>query len=135
MFDYITIGSTDFEASKKFFNAVLGTLGYSITHDYEQYGTVGYGDPAQKEDPNASTAWLMKEPNNGKPATVGNGSMVCFRSPTRAQVDAFHAAALANGGTSEGAPGIRMDYGPNMYLAYVRDPMGNKFSVLCSAEH
>jgi predicted lactoylglutathione lyase len=55
--------------------------------------------------------------------------MLSFVAQTRAQVDAFYAAGLANGGNSEGAPGTREAYGPDLYLAYVRDPMGNKFSV------
>jgi catechol 2,3-dioxygenase-like lactoylglutathione lyase family enzyme len=133
MLAYVTIGSTDFAASKKFFDAALGALGCAITHDYSEYGTVGYGEPAHKDDEYAPTAWLMQKPFNGQPPSVGNGSMVSFIAKTRAQVDAFHAAALANGGVSEGAPGLRADYGPNMYLAYVRDPMGNKFSAICRA--
>jgi catechol 2,3-dioxygenase-like lactoylglutathione lyase family enzyme len=133
MISYVTIGCKDFAASRRFFDATLGALGYAMTHDYSEYGTVGYSDPAMKGTPGEQTAWIMQTPYDKQPASVGNGSMVGFVANTRAQVDAFHAAALANGGTSEGAPGLRENYGPNMYLAYVRDPMGNKFSALCTA--
>ncbi len=133
MIAYTTVGCTDFAASQRFFSAALGALGYGVVHDYSEHGTVGYGDPAQADAPNASMLWLMQWTYNKAPPSVGNGSMVGFAAHTRAQVDAFHAAALANGGSCEGPPGLRPDYGPNIYLAYVRDPMGNKFSAICHA--
>ncbi|MFM7444877.1 MAG: VOC family protein, partial [Tabrizicola sp.] len=71
------------------------------------------------------------QPFDGNPASVGNGTMVSFLAQTRAQVDAFHAAALAHGGTDEGAPGLRPQYGPHFYAAYVRDPDGNKLNAVC----
>jgi len=64
-------------------------------------------------------------------ATVGNGTMVAFRASTWREVDDFHAAALANGGQSEGAPGLRPHYAPDFYAAYARDPDGNKIAALC----
>ena len=73
---------------------------------------------------------IMK-PYDGNAATVGNGSMPSFEAPSRAAVDAFHRAALAHGGTDEGAPGIRDAYGPEFYVAYVRDPDGNKLAAVC----
>jgi predicted lactoylglutathione lyase len=75
----------------------------------------------------------MKTPYDGKQASFGNGAMVGLVAQTRARVDAFLAAALANGGSCEGKPGLREAYCPNMYLAYVRDPIGNKFSAMCTA--
>ena len=62
---------------------------------------------------------------------AGNGVTVAFDAPSRAAVDAFHAAALAAGGSDEGPPGIREHYHPNYYGAYVRDPDGNKLCVVC----
>ncbi|MHB1692088.1 MAG: VOC family protein, partial [Thiomonas sp.] len=76
--------------------------------------------------------WLC-QPFNGQPASAGNGTMVALAARTRAQVDAFHAAALAQGGTNEGAPGLRPHYGPDFYAAYVRDPDGNKLAAVCRA--
>jgi catechol 2,3-dioxygenase-like lactoylglutathione lyase family enzyme len=133
MISYTTIGCTNFEQSKKFFDATLGALNYAMLHDYSEHGTVAYGDPKQAEQANATKLWIMKTPFNGESASAGNGAMVGLVAHTRAQVDAFHAAALANGGRCDGPPGLREHYGPNMYLAYVRDPMGNKFSAMCTA--
>ena len=64
-------------------------------------------------------------------ASAGNGVTVAFTVPSRAAVDAFHAAALANGGTDEGPPGLRTHYHPDYYGAYVRDPEGNKICAVC----
>jgi predicted lactoylglutathione lyase len=66
--------------------------------------------------------------DDGNPATVGNGSMLAFRFESPAEVDAFHAKALALGGTDEGAPGER---GPKMYFSYFRDLDGNKLCAFC----
>ncbi len=130
MISYATIGSTDFAASLNFFDATLATLGYGRTHDYSETGWVAYGNVAEKDSPTAQSLWVSKTPFNGAGASCGNGAMVAFAAHSRAEVDAFHAAALANGGTSEGAPGTREAYGPDFYVAYVRDPMGNKFSAI-----
>jgi catechol 2,3-dioxygenase-like lactoylglutathione lyase family enzyme len=130
MFAYAVVGSTDFEASLNFFDATLATLGHARLHEYLDIGWVAYGDPKYADNPAMPTLWLCRQPFNGQPATVGNGSMMSFAALTSAQVDAFYAAALANGGSSEGEPGTREAYGPELYLAYVRDPMGNKLSVV-----
>jgi catechol 2,3-dioxygenase-like lactoylglutathione lyase family enzyme len=130
MFSYATLGSLDFVASSKFFDAVLGVLGHQRLFEYPEGGWIAYGTPARKDDPDAQLLWLCRTPFDQKAASPGNGTMLSFKATTRAQVDACHAAALANGGASEGAPGIREAYGPDMYLAYMRDPTGNKFSVV-----
>nr|WP_277991143.1 VOC family protein [Sphingomonas panni] len=68
-------------------------------------------------------------PFDGAPASAGNGAMIGFFVDSQTQVDAFHAAAMAHGGSDEGAPGLR-PYGPNWYAAYLRDPAGNKLAVV-----
>ena len=68
---------------------------------------------------------------DGNPSTVGNGTHIAFLANSRAQVDAFYAAALAAGGSDEGAPGLRPHYHANYYGAYVRDPDGNKLQAVC----
>lgn len=73
--------------------------------------------------------WLLT-PVNGEPQTVGNGSMIALDAQSRAAVDAFYHAALAQGGTDEGAPGLR-PYHAHFYACYVRDPDGNKLSAVC----
>ena len=129
MIAYATVGSNDFAASAKFFDAVLGALGHKRVHDYSEGGFLAYASSPDDE----IKLWLCK-PFDGQPATVGNGSMLGFAAASRAQVNAFHAAALANGGSCEGPPGAREAYGPTMYLAYVRDPLGNKFSAVFDGE-
>jgi len=70
-------------------------------------------------------------PFDERPATWGNGTHVAFIANSRAAVDEFHKAALTNGGFDEGAPGIRKEYKPDYYAAYVRDPDGNKLQAVC----
>ena len=123
MFAYATIGVLDMAASIDFYDAVIGTLGGARFHTGDDF--VGYriGDEDQP------ALWIC-HPYDKQAARPGNGIMVGLKAPSRAAVDAFHAAALANGGSCEGKPGLR-DYGPDVYLAYVRDPTGNKLSAVC----
>ena len=126
MFSYISLGSRDIARSIRFYDAALAPLGHHRIADYDPDGTSaawGLDDPG----PHLS----LTEPFDGNPATVGNGTMVSLLAETRAAVDAFHAAALANGGSDEGAPGLRPHYGPLFYAAYVRDPDGNKLNAVC----
>lgn len=71
----------------------------------------------------------IAKPFNGRPATAGNGMMPALRANSRAKVDEVHAASLANGGIDEGKPGIREAYTDDFYVAYLRDPVGNKIAV------
>jgi catechol 2,3-dioxygenase-like lactoylglutathione lyase family enzyme len=123
MFTYITIGINDLARAVGFYDAVLSTLGIERRHidDTE----AGYATPGDSR----CRFWIT-HPYDRRQATVGNGSMPAFEAPSRAAVDAFHAAALANGGIDDGAPGIR-SFHPNFYACYVRDPDGNKLSALC----
>jgi len=123
MFTYITVGINDLSRAIPFYDAVLGTLGIERREvDDNEAGYAGADD--------SRCRFWINHPFDGRPATVGNGSMPAFEAETRAAVDAFHAAALAHGGTDEGAPGIR-HFHPNFYACYVRDPDGNKLSALC----
>jgi catechol 2,3-dioxygenase-like lactoylglutathione lyase family enzyme len=132
MFTYITLGTSDLARSARFYDAVLGTLGLvrcdtSGENDWEEWlGWGTYLDGGQTE----IALWVSK-PFNGKPATYGNGTMVALRAMNWQQVRAFHEAALANGGTSEGAPALRPHYNPDFFAAYVRDPDGNKLAAVC----
>lgn len=126
MISYATFGSRDHDASVKFFEAVLGAVGYQkFYHEGDHAGFAFNGDPS-----GGHTVWVAP-PFNGQQAQPSNGHMVGFTAPSRAAVRAFHEAALANGGTCEGPPGVREAYGPDFYLAYVRDPVGNKLSAIC----
>lgn len=122
MITYVTIGTDDLGKAVAFYDAVLGTLGSART--FMEGGWAGYGP----EGADHATV-LLCSPENGEPAKAGNGVMIGLRAENEAQVQAFHAAALAHGGTSEGEPGPRPVYGDGYYLAYVRDPTGNKLSA------
>ena len=120
MLGYVTIGINDLKKSVAFYDAAVAPLGYQRT--FEQGGWAGYA-PGGKRD---GFEFYLATPQNGQPATFGNGSMLAFKAESRAAVDAFHKAALAAGGSDEGAPGVRGEGSPPFYGAYVRDPVGNK---------
>jgi catechol 2,3-dioxygenase-like lactoylglutathione lyase family enzyme len=132
MFTYVCLGSCDLDRSARFYDAALAPLGLKRCDtageadwdDWVGWGT--YDDGGRSE----LALWVCK-PFDGRPATAGNGSMVALRATSWAQVDAFHAAALAHGGRSEGAPGLRPQYNPDFYAAYVRDPDGHKLAAVC----
>ncbi len=122
MFSHVMLGANDLEASKQFYDAVLGALGLeSGTRDSTvrcSYRT-------------AKGTFMLKIPLDGEPATPGNGSTIGFAATSTEQVDAWHAAGIANGGEScEDPPGIREAGTRKVYLAYLRDPAGNK---ICAA--
>ncbi|WP_431300426.1 VOC family protein [Tabrizicola sp. BL-A-41-H6] len=126
MFLYMTLGTNDLARAARFYDAALAALG--IVRRFSDPDEVGYSHPSDAE-----IRFWVNHPFDGKPATVGNGSMPALIATSRAAVDAFHAAALANGGTDEGAPGLR-PYGASFYACYVRDPDGNKLSAVCQAD-
>lgn len=123
MIGYVTIGSNNIQRSCAFFDAVFEPLGYKRT--FEGGGWAGYGPDGKKE----GLEIYLATPENGQPATLGNGSMLALKATSRAAVDAFHAAALAHGGACAGPPGVRGDFDPPFYGAYARDPEGNKFAA------
>ena len=123
MFLYITLGTNDLERATRFYDPVMATLGLVRARTLDD--EIGYAAP----DDSRCRLWVTR-PFDGRPATVGNGSMPALVAASRAAVDAFHRAALANGGTDEGAPGLR-PFGPSFYACYVRDPDGNKLSAVC----
>jgi catechol 2,3-dioxygenase-like lactoylglutathione lyase family enzyme len=132
MFNFICLGTRDLMRASRFYDATMATLGLSrcdVGDEPGWDGWLGWGT-YQNHGATELALWLC-EPFNGEPATAGNGTMVGLRAKSWQQVDAFHAAALLNGGTSEGAPGLRLNYQPDFYAAYVRDPDGNKLSVVC----
>ena len=120
----VTLGSSDLKRSGAFYDAVLGALGYKRSPESTD-GWIGWG-PTHDD---GVSLWLTR-PFDGKPPTAGNGTMITVRAKSEAQVHAFHKAALANGGSDEGAPGTRPDYEPTFYVAYVRDPDGNKLACV-----
>lgn len=120
LFSHIMIGADDVEASKKFYDAVLGALGHAP----------GVMDPKGRCFYMTSTGvFAITKPIDGKAASHANGGTVGFAAESPEAADAWHAAGVANGGTSiEDPPGVRE--GSNLYLAYLRDPAGNKICAL-----
>ena len=121
MFSHIMIGTNDLERAKSFYDAVLGTLGVGpATVDRHRifYRT-------------ATGVFSVSKPINGEPATAANGGTIGFACKSAEQADAWHAAGLAHGGTScEEPPGVRDGAVGKLYLAYLRDPDGNKICAL-----
>lgn len=119
MLDHISIGVRDLAAASRFYRAALAPLGYTCLAEGEGYAGFGAGQPA---------LWLNPT-DHPVPADPRSGLHVCFAAPSSAAVDAFHAAALANGGTDNGAPGLRPDYGPGYYGAFAIDPDGYRIEA------
>ncbi|MBS0475315.1 MAG: VOC family protein [Proteobacteria bacterium] len=122
MFSHVTLGTNDLARARPFWLAVMDVLGHQLLIDTE--GFIAFGEATGPKT-------FIGSPFDGAAARSGNGVHVAYVVPTRAQVDAFHAVALAHGGSDEGAPGPRPHYHPNYYGAYVRDPDGNKLQAVC----
>jgi catechol 2,3-dioxygenase-like lactoylglutathione lyase family enzyme len=121
MFSHIMVGSNDLERSRKFYDAVMGTLGYgpAVMDGHRMFYMAPTG------------IFAVSQPINGEPACHANGGTIGFACESPEQGNAWHAAGVANGGTScEDPPGIREGSLGKMYLAYLRDPDGNKLCVL-----
>ncbi len=121
MIDHISIGVADVARAKRFYDAVLAPLGYRCLSEGD--GSLGYGD-------DGVTLWISQTPRPVPPDDQ-SGLHVCFTAPTRGSVDAFHAAALAQGGRDNGKPGLRTDYGPQYYAAFAVDPDGYRVEAHC----
>ena len=126
MLSHVTIGTNDLERAKAFYDRVMAVLHIPCIADEALNGLVGYA-----EGPEATPQVFLMRPIDGRPAAVGNGQTFAFLAGDRATVRAFHAAALAAGGTCEGPPGLRPHYHPDYYGAYVRDPDGHKLACAC----
>lgn len=122
MYSHVTLGTNDWAAVKPFWAAVMEALSIPVMFEYD--GGIAYGEATGPK-------LFIGPPFDGQPATSGNGTHVAFIADSRAKVDAFHAAAVANGGSDEGPPGPRPHYHKNYYGAYVRDPDGNKIQAVC----
>ncbi|MEL6372929.1 MAG: VOC family protein [Pseudomonadota bacterium] len=124
---HITLGTNDKQRAARFYDAVLGSIGFS------RLPKPADKPPAYEKDGSIPTIYLYP-PANGMPATWGNGTHVAFVANTRDQVHRFHDEAIQHGGICEGEPGPRPYYGSNYYAAYVRDPDGNKLQAVCYAD-
>lgn len=132
MLSYVYFGTSDLARAIAFYNKALAPLGMQrcVTGDPEWDRTsAGWG--LYEENGLRELAFWIGLPFNQQPASVGNGSMVAFRARSWREVDDFHADAVALGGSCDGPPGLRLQYSPDFYAAYVRDPDGNKLAAVC----
>ena len=130
MFSHIMVGTKDIERSKRFYDAVLGTLGAG--EPLRNSASTGHERLFYRHD---GGTFCVSEPINGEAATTANGSTIGFKCNSAEQVKMFHDTAVANGGTSiEEPPGLRQGKLGAMHLAYVRDPDGNKLCALYRVE-
>ena len=124
MLNHVSIGVRDVARSKRFYDAALKPLGYTALSKSDS--SLGYGK-------DAVVLWISQT-DTPVPANEKSGLHFCFDAPTRKSVAAFHAAALGAGGDDNGTPGLRADYGPNYYAAFVVDPDGYRLEAYCGAE-
>src|SRR5438874_10701857 len=121
MFSHIMIGTNDLEKAKSFYDTLLGTLG--IPPGRIDRHRVFYRTP--------TGVFAVTKPIDGEPATSANGGTIGFLASSPEQAQAWHAAGVANGGTPiEDPPGVRDGTGAKLYIAYLRDPDGNKICAL-----
>jgi len=124
MLNHVSIGVRDIARSKRFYDAALKPLGYKALSEGKT--SLGYGG-------DAVVLWISQT-DAPVPADETSGLHCCFDAPSRNSVAAFHAAALGAGGRDNGKPGVRPDYAPNYYAAFVVDPDGYRLEAYCGAE-
>jgi catechol 2,3-dioxygenase-like lactoylglutathione lyase family enzyme len=121
MLDHVSIGAADLAAARRFYDAALAPLGCKCLTEGDGY--LGYGRDVPR-------FWVLSVARPVAPDNA-SGLHVCFEAPSRAAVDAFHAAALRAGGRDNGQPGLRKDYGDNYYAAFIADPDGYRIEAYC----
>jgi catechol 2,3-dioxygenase-like lactoylglutathione lyase family enzyme len=121
MFDHVGLNVRDCDASRAFYERALAPLGYGIVLEFPDWKTVGFGSEGKP------SFWISeREP-------YGTGTHIAFVCPDRATVEAFHEAALGAGGINNGPPGVREQYHPTYYGAFVHDPDGNNIEAVSHA--
>jgi catechol 2,3-dioxygenase-like lactoylglutathione lyase family enzyme len=125
MIDHVSIAVRDIAAAVRFYEVVLARIGYAKLE--VRPNTAAFGK-------RHSELWLNHRPEMFA-VPPDSGTHLCLRAPTPAAVDAFHAAALAAGGASDGAPGLRPHHGQGYYAAFIRDPDGNRIEAVTFLGH
>ena len=118
---HVSIGTNDQERALSFYDRVLATIGAKRILDFP--GAVGYGKAFPE-------FWVQTPFDGGEAGAAANGVHFSFLATSQEQVDAFHAAAMEAGGSDDGAPGLRPDYGESYYACFVLDPDGNKIEAM-----
>lgn len=120
MIHHISLGTNDSVRARRFYDPVMAVLGLKLLADRD--GSLDYG--ANR------FLFSLEKPKDGQPATAGNGVHIAFEAADPPTVRKFHQTALAHGGRDAGAPGLRPEYDPNYYGAFVLDPDGNKIEAV-----
>jgi len=128
VFSHIFVSVSDFERALRFHSAVMESLGVQLRFCERGKPWAGW-----HSENSTRPFFVICKPYDGRPHSPGNGQMIAFEAANREVVRTAYQAALENGGTSEGAPGLRPQYHAQYYGAYFRDPDGNKFCVACHA--
>lgn len=126
MFSHVIVGVTYFDRAFAFYGAVLSCLGLEERFCDRSRPWAGWQRKGE-----VRPLFLIGRPFDQEPHDQGNGQMTAFLADNRALVDVVYNTALANGGVSDGAPGLRPEYHENYYGAYFRDPDGNKLCIAC----
>lgn len=121
MISHVSIGVSDVAKAGRFYDAALGALGYKRLHDSAEAIFYGVDSPE----------FGLLKTAKPVPADPASGLHFCFGANQRSEVDSFHAAALKAGGTDNGKPGLRPDYGDKYYAAFVVDPDGYRIEAYC----
>ncbi|HVP30898.1 MAG TPA: VOC family protein [Myxococcota bacterium] len=119
MYDHVGLKVKDLDASVRFYTAALASLGHVLCSRFES--GAGFGPPGEP------ALWLSLAEGS-----VADGTHVAFRASDRAAVDRFHTGGLGAGGRDHGAPGLRVDYGPTYYAAFLIDPDGHNVEAVCT---
>jgi catechol 2,3-dioxygenase-like lactoylglutathione lyase family enzyme len=125
MLDHVSITVSNLAAAERFYDAVMTALGVPKVGASERWA--GYGERCDAEHPDRTYLALYR----GARPEEAYGRHWCFKAESRAAVDAFWRAGLAAGGTNDGAPGLRPQYHPAYYGAFLRDPDGNRIEAAC----
>jgi catechol 2,3-dioxygenase-like lactoylglutathione lyase family enzyme len=125
LLDHVSITVPDLARARPFYDAVMSALGCGKVYDRED--ALGYGVRCRADNPDGTYLAVYLS------AAAGTDPRRhwCFKASSRAQVRGFYEAALASGGTSGGPPGLRSDYHPSYYGAFVEDPFGNRLEAVC----
>jgi catechol 2,3-dioxygenase-like lactoylglutathione lyase family enzyme len=120
MIHHVSLGTNDVARARAFYDPLTALIGFRVLKASSR--AVHYGA--------SDIVFSLETPVDGRPASAGNGVHVAFQAPDRETVRRFHQTAIENGGTDDGAPGIRAEYNANYYAAFVRDPDGNKIEAV-----
>jgi catechol 2,3-dioxygenase-like lactoylglutathione lyase family enzyme len=123
MIHHLSLGTNDLDRARAFYDPLMQLVGLRLIKHSDRI--LGYGM--------TETVFSLEKPVDGQRASPGNGAHVAFHAGNRKIVTDFYVAGLANGGTSEGEPGLRTDYDPHYFAAFLRDPDGNKVEVVTFA--